>query len=96
VVGSAVSPSGAVEYAVVAESVADTVTVTMLSVPMATVGVTIPFVGEGDVVVAVVLLVAVLDMVIGMELGATIDDVVDSVVTSGVESDELEDVEGKI
>ena len=63
-----------------------TVTVTMLFAPIATVGVTIPFVGEEDIVVAVVL--AALDVVIGMELEEG-----DDVVTE-VESDE--DVEDKI
>jgi hypothetical protein len=68
-----------------------TVLLAGLAVPES--GVTIPFVGEENVVVAVVLVV--LEVVIGMELEATIDldDVVD-VVTPEVESDE--DVEDKI
>jgi hypothetical protein len=68
------------------------VTATTLSVPMATVGITIPFVGEENVVVLVVL--AAFDVVIGMELEVTIDDVVDVVME--VESDEDVTVEDKI
>ena len=72
-----------------AQSVADTVTMdtrvmrTTLSVPMVTV-----VVGEGNIVVAVLVVLAVLDVVIGMELEVTIDDVVDSVLVMAVELNE--------
>jgi hypothetical protein len=78
--GTVVLAELAVEDAVAAqsESVADTVavdtrvTAIMLSVSMATVGITIPFVGEENVVpVVVVVLVAAFDVVVGMELKAT-------------------------
>lgn len=61
---------------VTAQSVADTVTVdttvtvTMLSVPMTTVGVTIPFVAEEDVVAAV----GALNVITGAELESVDDD----------------------
>jgi len=77
-----------------AQSVADTVTVdttvtvTILSVPMTTVGVTIPFVEEEVTVAAV----AALDVLIGTELGGADDGVRD--VVTGVETDE--GVEDKI
>ena len=59
-----------------------TVTVTMLSVPMTTVGVTIPFVEEEVAVAAV----TALDASVGMELGR-IDDAVRD-VGAGVEADD--------
>jgi hypothetical protein len=78
--GTVVLAELAVEDAVAAqsESVADTVavdtrvTAIMLSVSMATVGITILFVGEENVVpVVVVVLAASFDVVVGMELKAT-------------------------
>ena len=70
-----------------------TATTFKLAVSMATVGIIIPFVGEENAVVVVVILAA-LDMVkVGMELEVMDDDVVD-VVSMELESGE--DVDDKI
>jgi len=93
-VAVAVEPDAAVAAA--AQSVADTVTVdttvtvTMLSVPMTTVGVTIPFVAEEDVVGEVSALDVILLLLLGMELettdvGLRVDDEVTAV---GVDEDD--------
>jgi hypothetical protein len=60
---------------------------------MAMVGVTIPFVREENIVVAVIL--AALNVVIGMELEAAMDDMVD-VVMDSTEVELDEDVEDKV